>query len=340
MHYPYKNLIIAAFISSPIMSLSGLLQSLLKQKPDIEKLWQMYFFVTGIIIIIWGINLLLLTLLKNKKKYLFYIFSMILIGGVSALIAKTFQPPKPNNLHLIATIPPKISTLEKIFFPIISTISFNVVVIFIMELIINRHKEKHVMNEMTTLRLYQMEAQQIRLRQQIQPHFLFNSLNILKSLINQNHKLAEDYLIKLSSFLRASINIHQNDLISVNDELKLCIEYLEIQKIRFTDSLIYDIKIIDSDCLNKKIPTFSLQMLIENAIVHNALSQDHPLEIIIEIGNDNSVKITNNLQHKNSIENTTKIGLKNLTKRYQLLLKKEIIISKKEHTYEVVLPLN
>lgn len=199
--------------------------------------------------------------------------------------------------------------------------------------IILYHLKTETEREMSVLRSANAEASNQLLRQQIQPHFLFNALSVLKSLINTDAKVAETYLLRLSDFLRISFSQKKKDIASIKDEIKLCLDYLEMQKIRFGEALEFTIKIPDSYA-DHYLPFFSLQILAENAIKHNILTEESPLHINIYI--ENSVLIVeNNLQKKPFVEDSNGQGLTNLSERYYLLSGNKLKIHKDEHIFSV-----
>lgn len=171
--------------------------------------------------------------------------------------------------------------------------------------------------EVSQLKIANAETTNQLLRQQVQPHFLFNTLTILKSLINNNPKTAEAYLIRLSDFLRVSFSQNRKGVTSIKEELKVCEDYLEMQKMRFGEAIEYSFD-VPKDYLDKYLPFFSLQMLAENAIKHNKLTDESPLIIQI-VARDDVIRVSNNLQRKASVEDTTGYGLTNLSERYKLL---------------------
>jgi LytS/YehU family sensor histidine kinase len=188
--------------------------------------------------------------------------------------------------------------------------------------------------EKSLLRAANSDAANQLLRQQIHPHFLFNALNILKSLYRVNPKSGEEYLIRLSDFLRASISTNNIKVIPVKDEIKLCIDYLEMQKIRFDTALQYSFS-ISEDVLNTGfLPSFSLQPLLENAIKHNELTDESPLYIRI-IQEGERIKVSNNLKIKATSEISTGSGLTNLAERYKILAGDEIHIQEDNDSFSV-----
>lgn len=188
-------------------------------------------------------------------------------------------------------------------------------------------------NEMSVLRSANAEASNQLLRQQIRPHFLFNALSVLKSLIRTDPKVAETYLLRLSDFLRISFSPKKKDLASIKEEIKLCLDYLEMQKIRFGEALEFTIHIPES-YLNYDLPFFSLQILAENAIKHNILTEENPLHIHIYT-DDQMLVIANNLQPKPSVEDSNGHGLHNLSERYYLLSGHKLKIHQDERTFSV-----
>lgn len=171
--------------------------------------------------------------------------------------------------------------------------------------------------EVSHLRSANAETNNLLLRQQVQPHFLFNALNVLKSLIKKDAKTAEAYLLRLSDFLRTSFTQHKKGVATVQEEIKLCRDYLEMQKMRFGEALEYSFD-VPEQYLAGTLPFFSLQALAENAIKHNELTDENPLFIRIAAKHDNII-VENNLQRKSSVEGSTGNGLSNLTERYKLL---------------------
>lgn len=202
------------------------------------------------------------------------------------------------------------------FFLFLMSIVVYAVVYFLHNFIILQDMKVKVDLENSHLRTVNAETVNQLLRQQIQPHFLFNALNVLKSLIRKYPDTAEEYLISLSDFLRASVNQNKKVLVPLAEELKICHDYMEMQKIRFGNALNYQVNITDTD--SGYLPVFSLQPLLENAIKHNELTNASPLRIEIS-DNTGWVEVKNNLQPKRSLSESTGNGLTNLTERYRIL---------------------
>ncbi len=212
-------------------------------------------------------------------------------------------------------------------------------VFFIQNFIMQQYEKSRIQLELVQLKSSNAETTNQLLKQQIQPHFLFNALNTLKSLIKKQPDTAEDYLIRLSDFLRASFANKPSGLSTVTEELKICGNYMEMQKVRFGDSIHYKIEISESDeAMLKYLPTFSLQPLLENAIKHNIATVEDPLTIVVRRQEDKIV-VSNNLQIKSSIETSTGNGLSNLKERYRILSGDEVVISTDNEEFTVSLKM-
>ena len=175
------------------------------------------------------------------------------------------------------------------------------------------------------------------LKSQINPHFLFNSLNTLTSLIEENPKTATDFVQKLASVYRYVLTQKDKELVTLKDELQFVESYIYLNQIRFGKNL-QTIVNIDASYLDKKIVTLSLQMLIENAIKHNVISSLKPLTIEIGIEND-KVFLSNNLQRKQVMNESNGIGLNNIVHRYSLLSQSVVEIMDNDIIFKVSLPL-
>lgn len=202
-----------------------------------------------------------------------------------------------------------------LFFFIASTVIYTMTY-FLHNFIILQDMKVKVDLENSHLRTVNAETVNQLLRQQIQPHFLFNALNVLKSLIRKYPDTAEEYLISLSDFLRASVTQNKKVLVPLAEELKICHDYMEMQKIRFGNALRYEVNITDKEA--GYLPVFSLQPLLENAIKHNELTAVSPLHIQIS-DTGGWVEVKNNLQPKRSLSESTGNGLSNLSERYRIL---------------------
>ena len=220
---------------------------------------------------------------------------------------------------------------------VLFSLSSNTIILIIQDLMLLREKKAIIESENAQLKIKNIEATYNQLKQQIHPHFLFNSLTTLKTLIRKQPQEAEVYLKQLSDFLRASITLNNENLANISDELKFCLDYLELQKGRFGEALKYSVDIPD-DVKSGYVPVFSVQHLLENAIKHNALTIEKPLLIEVKYDNDRII-VTNNLQVKDLSEETTGRGLANLAERYKILSGDEIVFLSDDKHFSVSLKI-
>ncbi len=175
------------------------------------------------------------------------------------------------------------------------------------------------------------------LKNQLDPHFLFNSLNVLTSLIGENPLQAEKFTTKLSKVYRYVLEQKGKDLISLEEELKFAKSYMELLKMRFEDGVKFSIPQGISDPELKIVP-LSLQLLLENAVKHNVITSEFPLEIKLYEENG-FLAIENNVNPKSSLEKSTKVGLKNIIQRYSLVTQTKVEIINNDNIFKVKLPL-
>ncbi len=183
-----------------------------------------------------------------------------------------------------------------------------------------------------------VQAQLDTLRNQAQPHFFFNSLNTLRDIIDQNTKEeAKEFVNKLSEVYRFILDSENVHLIPLRDELKFAQAYIHVQKERFGKNLNIEWEILENTKDLLVVP-MSLQLLLENAVKHNVISKAKPLQVSVQ-AKDNHLKVENKIQTKSTQLPTTKLGLKNIKKRYALIAKKSISITKDQERFIVKLPL-
>lgn len=175
------------------------------------------------------------------------------------------------------------------------------------------------------------------LKSQVNPHFLFNSLNVLSSLIFVDQNKAAKFVRQLSKVYRYVLEYKDKDTISLKDELPFIESYIFLLKTRFDKNLTIDIN-IGNEYYQKKIAPMVIQLLVENAIKHNIISTQKPLSIEIFIEGEYLV-ISNNLQVKSSREISSKTGLDNIRKRYEYLTNLKVIIEENSGYFRVKIPL-
>ncbi len=183
-----------------------------------------------------------------------------------------------------------------------------------------------------------IQAQLDALRNQAQPHFFFNTLNTLRDIIDQNSKEdAKEFVDKLADIYRFLLEAGNANLISLRDELKFAKAYIHIQSERFGDNLKLNWN-IPKTSLDAMIVPMSLQLLLENAIKHNVISKAKPLEINVNT-KDGQITVDNRIQAKSTQLPSTKVGLKNIEKRYALISSESVEIINDGNHFSVSLPL-
>jgi LytS/YehU family sensor histidine kinase len=175
-------------------------------------------------------------------------------------------------------------------------------------------------------------------KSQINPHFLFNNLNVLSALILKNNSEANQFIEEFSKVYRYILSNHDKELVELKAELDFIQPYIFLLKKRFADGL--DIQVaIEERQMDKYIIPASVQMLIENAIKHNVVSRSKPLSITVHTNGNNTLVVSNNRQAKQTPEYSTGIGLQNIIKRYQLVSNRQVTIDNDESRFTVALPL-
>ena len=188
------------------------------------------------------------------------------------------------------------------------------------------------------LREEQLIFQYETLKSQVNPHFLFNSLNTLSSLVYRDPELSDQFISKLSSIYRYILENVDADQVSLSRELEFVRKYFELQQVRDDGKINLKIEVNNPD--NFTILPISLQLLMENAFKHNAATRENPLKMEISLNKeDHVVEFMNNLQPKTKMEGSSGIGLKNLAERMKLTLKRQLEVMKSNETFIVRVPI-
>lgn len=188
------------------------------------------------------------------------------------------------------------------------------------------------------LRAENLQNQFEALKNQLNPHMLFNSLNTLRSLVRESQDKAQDYIQELSRVLRYTLQGQDVKEVPLAGEMEFVKAYIFLQAMRYEDNLVFDIA-VDEGLSEKLVPPMAVQLLIENAIKHNEISNRRPLTISIRNEGSEWISVSNPLHPKISAGPTTGVGLANLNKRYELLAQRQIVIERTEDTFCVKIPL-
>ena len=180
-------------------------------------------------------------------------------------------------------------------------------------------------------------AQLQNLKNQLNPHFLFNNLSVLTSLVHKNQDKATHFITELAKVYRYVLDTKSSELVTLHEEFTFINHYIYLQKIRFEDRISFEIKIDERKKTDYLLP-MCLQMLVENTIQHNETSQANPLQVIIYTEN-NSLIIENPIKLRSNIADSTKTGLKNIEMRYSFYTDEKVIVINNGKVFKVILPL-
>lgn len=215
-------------------------------------------------------------------------------------------------------------------------ISFGIIAVY--EAIYYYAQLERSISEKEEVKQAQVRSELEGLRNQVNPHFLFNSLNTLMQIVAEDQNLARRFLQRLSKVYRYILESRGAPLIPLEEELEFIHAYIFLQEERFQGNLQVDIR-IDPLFYSYKIVPLSLQILFENAIKHNIISRQHPLQINVFINEHLQLVVSNNLQRKKQVLHSTQVGLDNVSRRYRYFTDQEIEIREDEQTFTVAIPL-
>ena len=212
---------------------------------------------------------------------------------------------------------PSDGMMISLYYNLLYVTVYNVIFVIAYEAIYLYGQRKSVQLEWEKSQKQQILSQFEALKNQVNPHFLFNSMNALTALIQSDTTKATKFTREFSKVFRYTLEIKDNTVVKLSEELDFLNAYIYLQKIRYGDNLILTMD-IDAVQLNEYLPPFSLQLLVENAIKHNVISTEHPLKICIR-SDEGYLIVQNNVQPRTEEIKSTKIGLTNLQKRYNLI---------------------
>ncbi len=267
---------------------------------------------------------------KPKKRLIIGVIGSIILSMLAIAVLRLFVVMAIQQDSFTVFLNTSKSYYIFSFILVVNIIIAIHAIYFFKELTSKKVKEHQVISKTETAKFES-------LKNQLDPHFLFNSLNVLTALIEENPKQAVKFTTKLSKIYRYVLQQKSQDLIEVKDELQFAKTYMDLLKIRFEDAITFSIPdSLDKDAL--KIIPLSLQLLLENAVKHNVISTHKKLEIKIYQEN-NYLVIQNNYNPKSNLEKSTKVGLRNIIDRYALVTSSKVIIEQNQHHFIVKLPL-
>lgn len=176
------------------------------------------------------------------------------------------------------------------------------------------------------------------LKSQVNPHFLFNSLNTLTVLIEENQQQAVQFVQELSQVYRYVLNAREKNTVPLSEELQFIRAYLYLLRIRFGDHLQVELN-VDPKLEHQHLPPLALQLLVENAIKHNIVSAAQPLRLRISAPGNGQLEVSNDLQKKTQTEHSSGFGLNSIIERYKLLGNASVLVNDQQGHFSVTLPL-
>ena len=290
--------------------------------------WYLGLIILAMVLVLWEGNRLIERYLKPSAKVhplITHFLLSLLVVVVISVLPLLFTPEGLGRFSQDFRLTLAFSFRVNLFLHCVNAIIFY----------INRLKDAQI--ETQKLKRQNLEAQFEALRNQINPHFLFNSFNVLSNLVYKDADMSAQFIEQLAKVYRYLIYHQENKLVPLEEELDFIEAYLYLLEIRFADNLHVEVNFPDS--INGwQIAPVSLQLLIENAIKHNTLSANRPLTIRLAL-EDRYISVTNNLQPKSDMQESTGVGLQNIIKRYQFLTDEEIVIENNNSNFTVKLPL-
>lgn len=287
-------------------------------------------FILVFVLFLYNRKMFTIDFKKRWRKVLFIILGSMLITAAISLcftMAVLFSKPHQPDPDMMARI---------IRDGMVRDFSFMVVVLLLTKLLHTLYERNNIAVENEALRAENVITHYEALKSQMDPHFMFNSLNTLQSIIGTDAEKAQHYVQELSQVLRATLQ--NKEVVTLEQELQGVQAYCNLMQIRYGDNLRFDFQ-IDSKYHSFLLLPLSLQGLVENAIKHNVISGKQPLLVSIVTTEEPSLKVSNPIQPKIMEETGNGIGLANLSERYQLKWNRNVEIVNDGTTFEVVLPL-
>jgi two-component system, LytTR family, sensor kinase len=322
-----QRLYLTALIASPIIAVYGGSPFYIFDKIDLPTYFILIFGLTINVLLTFLIHIYFSYKFPNQNNYWRFI-STYLVNVTFRIFFVFFDP-------IFKISEPKFAR-EYLSYPILTSFALNAIIMIIVNSIVIAYKKNETEQELQAIKLQHTEAQKQVLLQQLQPHFLFNSLSVLKSLIADSPNNAQEYVLRLSDFLRYSVQSANTEIVEIGKETQFVRDYIELQKVRFEEAFTFEID-IPSSFEKAFVPILSLQILVENIFKHNYFTEKNPLQFSIRIEQDFIVVRNTKVSIKLTPKSET--GLANLNKRYELITNKSIVIEDVEDFFEVKIPI-
>ena len=322
IHIPYRSLWKMALLTAPLLAVALASPILIASGIGWEYAGVILPATTGIALLAWALNLAFLPWMQRLGKWKW--LQIFLIGGLMISVSMVIL----KVLH--GQLPPQAERLAMIRY--VNAFAVNTIIYVLIDLRMLSETKARLVEENAQLRMTGLETQYEILKDQVNPHFLFNALGTIKSLARRDPALTEAYIIRLSDFLRVTLQ-EARDHVTLSDELRLVRDYIELQKMRFHEALDFECA-AEVSSAEFKLPYFSLLTLVENAVKHNSMTVEAPLRIRITRVGDR-ITVWNNRQSKSMHAAGNGSGLSNLQHRCRILGHGEIDIQESATEYSV-----
>ncbi|MEM8999398.1 MAG: histidine kinase [Bacteroidota bacterium] len=269
--------------------------------------------------------------LKNSLRIV--CITMAVIVPVSALVYYLALFPFKEIMGIVCEDPPVQFVTD-----FLRAVLLGFTVIFFNMFHYSMYRQDKLEKQLENLKKDMLASQYTSLKNQISPHFLFNSLNTLTSLMYEDRDLASDFVSRLASSYRYILDNREHDLVSLQKELNFLDSFIFMMNVRHKKAVSIELNVnVNSE--HYLIPTLTLQMLVENALKHNLYSKERPLQITISSIQSDALAIKNNLQKRTLKEATTRLGLKNIKERYAFYTNKQVLVREEADYFEIIIPL-
>lgn len=297
-----------------------------------------YFTKLTTTTIIWYINREILLYFRRRFPSIENISKRILLQLTTSIFVTTLISIATTELYSITNYWNRPITWQDTIYNLVLSYVFVLIISGVYESVYYFSHWRLSVKEAEELKKANLQSQFESLKSQVSPHFLFNSLNTLSSLIEENPDMAVKFVNQLSKVYRYLLQSNEKELTSLKDEIDFLDAYIFLLKTRFGEG--FTVKMdVSEELLNTLIPPLTLQILVENAVKHNVVSIHKPLNIAVASREPGTISVVNNLQKKTINVASTGMGLANIVAKYRLLNKPAIRIEEDQNEFSVTLPI-
>jgi LytS/YehU family sensor histidine kinase len=310
--------------------------------PDYFSQWKTFFTGTGIFFLMMFITFQLCGLLALRFLKIFPAIEQTplrMVISITSFITITIimLMPLMSIYSMIPYLNYRFTGLIDLRIASVSALG-SLIITIIFEGLAAFERWKATLFETEQLKKENLRSQLQSLKNQVNPHFLFNNINSLSSLISDDPDKAENFLDEMCKVYRYLLRNNEDQLVSLQSELHFIKSYFHLLKTRYGNAI--ELKLdVNEECCRCLLPPLTLQMLIENALKHNVISRDHPLCMEIICGGNEQLSFRNNIQRKKTIEEPSNTGLMNIASRFHLLGQPDPCIEESGNCFTVVIPL-